>query len=635
MAKEDESTIVSSRSKASSREAESTNDASFARRLSILTASNEFLNREISSLEKERDALHRELTQIQNSYAGKIIERYRRWIARNRNYAAIRFYESIALWMLNRTVGAEEKDSRKRYQLWVKAHELTAERIDRISAAAAAFPYRPLVSVYVPVDGDAIEKLLANAIGSVRAQLYDNWELCLVNDAANDERIEAMLKRHGAGDHRIKVNGPIEGEFVVFLDQHDELSSDSIFELAKHLNRDQIADFIYWDEDRLDANGSRCDPFFKPDWSPDLLLSMNYVGRSFAVSRSLIEEAGGIRSEGVAKGVYDLVLRGTERAQRIVHIPEVLYHRRESDSASKDPLAIEEALWRRGLGAKVETSHPGRYSVRYQIRDHPMVSVLIPTKDNCRLLQHCIDSIGRKTDYPNYEIIVLDNDSSDRETLNYFARIADKVRILRCPGRFNFSAINNRGAAEARGDFLLFLNNDTEVIRPDWMRAMVEQAQRPAVGAVGAKLLFSDGRIQHAGVVLGLGGIVGHALRLMRDDAKHYPPLADVIRNCSAVTGACMMMRRSLFDEMGGLDETLPMDFNDVDLCLRLRQRGHLIVYTPLAVLYHHESATRGHLHLPEYQELFLQRWGRYIRNGDPYYNRNLTLATEDWSVAI
>ena len=601
----------------------------------MVTASNQFLNRELASLQTERDALRRELTQIHNSYAGKIIEHYRRWIARNRNNAAIRIYESIALWILNRIVGPEEQDSRKRYQLWMKAHELTAERLEAITAAAATFPYRPLVSVYISADGDAIEELLTKAIESVRTQLYDNWELCLVNDDANDERIETMLNRYADNDHGIKVNHSIDGEFVVFLGQHGELSRDSMFELVRQLNHDQMADFVYWDEDQLDANGSRCAPFFKPDWSPDLILSMNYVGESFAVSRSLIDEAGGIRSEDGVEQVYDLVLRATERAQRIVHIPEVLYHRRESTAASQGAHAIEQTLRRRGLGAKVETSHAGHYSVRYEIRDNPMVSILIPTKDNCRLLRQCIDSIGKTTDYPNYEIIVMDNDSSDRETLDYFARIADKVHILRCPGRFNFSAINNRGAAQARGEFLLFLNNDTEVKRADWMRAMVEQAQRPEVGAVGAKLLFSDGRIQHAGVVLGVDGIVGHAFRLVRDDGAGYPVLANLIRDCSAVTAACMMMRHSVFDEVGGFDETLPVDFNDVDLCLRLREGGYLIVYTPLALLYHHESATRGHFHHPEYKELFLQRWGRSIRNGDPYYNRNLTLTTEDWSVAI
>ena len=605
------------------------------RRRALVTASNEFLKRELSSSETERDTLRRELTQFQNSYAGKIIARYRRWIERNRNHPAIRLYESIALWMLNRIVGPEEKDVRKRYRLWMKAHELTAERIEAIAAASATFPYRPLVSAYISVNGGVIEALLAKVIESVRRQVYDNWELCLVTEQANDQRIEAILNRHAANDPRIKLRHTIDGEFGVFLGQHGELSRNAMFELIKHLNRHPLDDLIYWDEDQLDANGSRCEPFFKPDWSPDLILSMNYVGESFAVRRSLIDEAGGMRSNYGVDRVYDLVLRATERTQAIVHIPEVLYHRHESDAALQDTRSIGEALRRRGVSGRVETSHPDCYSVRYEIRDYPIVSILIPTKDKSRLLRQCIDSIEKNTDYPNYEIIVLDNESSDRETLDYFARIAEKVRILRCPGRFNFSAINNRGAAEARGEFLLFLNNDTEVIRPEWMHAMVEHALRPEVGAVGAKLLFGDGRIQHAGVVLGLEGIVGHAFRLVREDAAGHPVLANVIRDCSAVTAACMMMRHSLFDEVGGFDEALPIDFNDVDLCLRLRRRGYLIVYTPLALLYHYESATRGHRHHLEYQKLFLQRWSSYIRSGDPYYNRNLTLTTEDWSVAI
>ena len=635
MTKQAESATGAPESKASSLEARSAAaESSPDRQVAILAASNQFLNREISALETERDALRRELTQIKNSYAGKIIERYRRWIARNRHSAPVRLYESIALWMLNRTVGHEEQDPRKRYQLWMRAHELTAERLAAIVAAAATFPYRPLISVYISVDGDAIEKLLINAIQSVRTQLYENWQLCLVI-SQGDERIAAMVDCLVTGEPRIKLKSRIDGEFVVFLGQHGELSRDAMFELVKQLNRDEFADFVYWDEDQLDASGVRCGPFFKPDWSPDLILSMNYVGESFAVRRSLVDEAGGIGSERGVEWVYDLVLRATERTPRIVHIPEILYHRGESARVSQDAHAVEEALRRRGVGAKVETSRPGHYSVRYEIRDNPMVSILIPTKDNCRLLHQCIDSIGKKTDYPNYEIIVMDNESSDRETLNYFSRIADKARILRCPGRFNFSAINNRGAAEARGEFILFLNNDTEVIRPDSVRAMVEQAQRPEVGAVGAKLLFGDGRIQHAGVVLGIEGIAGHAFRLVRDDGGRYPELANVIRDCSAVTAACMMMQRSRFEEMRGFDEKLPIDFNDVDLCLRLRQRGYQIVYTPLALLYHHESATRGHFHIPEYQDLLLRRWGSYIRNGDPYYNRNLTLTTEDWAVAI
>ena len=635
MAKEDESAAESAQSKALGLEPESAKEASLGHRLSTLNASNEFLNREMSMLESERDALRLELRNIQNSYAWKIIGRYRRWLARNQHRAPIRLYEAIASWMLNRTVGPEEQDPRTRYQLWIEAHELTAERIQVIAAAAAAFSYRPLISVYISVHGDMIENFLTRAIDSVRAQLYDNWKLYVARDETNEDRVRAMLDRYAAGEPRIKEEPFAESEFVVFLEQYGELSRDSLFELVKQLNRNRLADLIYWDEDEFDAEGSRCEPFFKPDWSPDLILSMNYVGRSFAVRKSLIDVVGGIRSEYGVDQVYDLILRVAERTDAIVHIPQVLYHRRETDTGSNSAQVIEAALRRRGLRGKVETSHPERHSVRYEVRGDPMVSILIPTKDKCLLLRQCINSIAKKTDYTNYEIVVLDNDSRDPETLKYFQQISDWVRVLRCPGRFNFSAINNRGAAEARGEFLLFLNNDTEVIQPDWMRALIEQAQRPEVGAVGAKLLFSDGRIQHAGIVLGIDGTTGHAFRLLPCDVPRRPQLANVIRNCSAVTAACMMMRRSLFDEVGAFDEALPLDFNDVDLCLRLRLRGYLIVYTPLALLYHHESATRGRFHIQECQELFLRRWGRYVRNGDPYYNRNLTLATEDWTIAI
>jgi GT2 family glycosyltransferase len=332
---------------------------------------------------------------------------------------------------------------------------------------------------------------------------------------------------------------------------------------------------------------------------------------------------------------YDLVLRASERTSSIVHIPKVLYHQGETENPPDDVRAIEEALRRRSLHGKVVTMGRGRYSVRYEILHNPMVSILIPTRDKRELLEKCIDTILEKTNYTNYEIIILDNDSSEPETLRYFQQISDKARILRCPGPFNFSAINNRGVVASRGDLLIFLNNDTEVISPHWMRALIEQAQRPEVGAVGAKLLFRDRRIQHAGVVLGIDGLVLHAFGHLPDDGPDSPELANVIRDCSAVTGACMMMRRSLFDEVGGFDESLPENFNDIDLCLRLRQRGYLIVYTPLALLYHHERSSRRGGRAQPHLDIFMRRWGAYIRAGDPYYNPNLTLAKSDWSVAI
>jgi GT2 family glycosyltransferase len=448
-------------------------------------------------------------------------------------------------------------------------------------------------------------------------------------------------------DARIEVSnepaGSVKGEFIVFLDPQGRLARDALYEVVKRLNRNPLTDLFYWDEDRIDSQGRRSEPFFKPDWNPDLLLSMNYIGECFLLRRALAEELEGPRREFAPAQNYDLALRATERTSRIVHIPEVLYHRHletaspsaPHDSARTEPSAraLEAALKRRDQHGVVATIAPGLYAVRYEIRDDPLVSILIPTRDRCEMLRQCLDSIYRATDYRKYEIIILDNDSKEPATLAYFEELAGKVQVVRCPGPFNFSALNNLGAAMASGEYLLFLNNDTEVIRRDWMRAMLEQAQRPEVGAVGAKLLFADERIQHAGVVLGMGGLAGHAFEYEAGHQLLYFGLSDAIRDCSAVTAACMMMRRAVFDEVGRFDEALVVEFNDIDLCLRLRERGYLVVYTPLALLHHFESVTRRHFpHLNDHQ-LFVKRWEHCLRNGDPYYNRNLTLAGWDFSI--
>ncbi len=633
-----------------------------AEKASILVeASNEFLKREIQRLESEREAMRRELQQIQQSYAWRMVNSYRRWIARYRDNSVVRLYERIALWMLNRMVENDEQDERKRYQLWLQSHKLTPEIIETMKAAAASLPYRPLISVVLSVGSATIENWLAMAIDSVRAQLYDHWQLCIASDESAGQSIELMLARYMAEDPRIvarhspgrTAGAPIDlrdfvkGEFITFLDQFGQLGAAAFYQVVKRLNRNPLDDLLYWDEDKLDSEGRRVEPFFKPDWSPDLLLSMNYLGECFVIRSTLVEKLGGLRRGFAPSQNYDLALRAVEQTDRIAHLPEVLYHRcNESvwlphlaDEVAERDLqstrAIGEAVRRRGEDGTVDTISPGLYAVRYDIRDEPLVSILIPTRDNCQLLRKCLESVHRNTDYKNYEIIILDNDSAEPETLEYFKEIAAEIQIHRCPGPFNFSAINNLGAAKAGGKFLLFLNNDTRVIRRDWMRAMIEQAQRPEVGAVGAKLLFADGRIQHAGMVLGICGMIGHAFRFKSCNAQHYCGLADVIRDCSAVTAACMMMRHSVFDEVKGLDEKLPIEFNDVDLCLRLRQRRYLVVYTPLALLNHYEGATRHRIHVPGDLEVFMKRWGSCLKNGDPYYNRNLTLAREDWTIEL
>jgi GT2 family glycosyltransferase len=528
--------------------------------------------------------------------------------------------------------------------------------------AARDLPYQPLISILTPVY-ETDEALLRSAIESVRAQVYGKWELCLVDDGSRSPHVKSVLDEYAAMDPRIRVEhlpqnqGIAEasaqalrmatGEFAGLLDHDDELSPDALFEVAKLLSQKRDVDLIYSDEDKIDAKGHRLEPFFKPEWSPDLLLSMNYITHFAVLRRCLLSEVGGFRRGYDGSQDYDLLLRFTEQTNRIAHIPKVLYHwRRVGGSVAVSPhvksyaheagrRALEDALERRGSAASADGLDAGRYRVRYKLGGTPLVSIIIPTRDASHLLQQCLQSIEHKTGYERYELIILDNESSDPATARYFETIAVKHRVYRVPGDFNFSAINNFGVSMASGDFLLFLNNDVQVSEAGWLGAMLEQAQRAEVGAVGAKLLYPDGRIQHAGIVLGLLGGTGHAFRFQRPDEPGYHSFSDVVRNCSAVTGACMMVRRRVFEEIGGFDPRFKVAYNDVDLCLRLRQRGYLVVYTPFAVLYHHESATRGTLYPPEEEALYWKLWGQMTSSGDPYYNPNLTRTREDWTLDL
>lgn len=554
------------------------------------------------------------------------------------------------------------QDLDAQYQVWLQRHRLTRQDIARIKAAVDTFRYAPLISIVTPVY-NTDETWLRKAVESVRDQIYPRWELCLVNDTSTTAHVRSVLDEYAAADPRVRVKhlprnqgvagasthalSLATGEFVGFLDHDDELPPDALFEVVKRLNEDPDLDLLYSDEDKLEPDGSRVDPFFKPDWSPNLLLSMNYITHFSVFRRSLLGEIGGFRGGLDGSQDYDLLLRFTEHTDKIAHIPKILYHWRKApgsaaaSNAAKSSAynagrrAIEDTLRRRGYEGRVESTMPGRYTVRYRLRGTPLVSIIIPTRDQRQLLQQCLRTVEEKTSYPRYEIIVLDNDSTEPQTLKYLAAIAGKWRVYRYPGPFNFSAINNFGAAQASGDYFLFLNNDIQVIRSDWLTAMLELAQQPEIGAVGAKLLYPDGRVQHAGVILGIGGVAGHAFKYSPGDAQRYFSMSDVVRNCSAVTAACMMVRRRVFKEVGGFDERFRVAYNDVDFCLRLRQRGHLIVYTPVALLYHHESATRGRRHPSEDEDLCWKVWGDLIRAGDPYYNPNLTLSRENWSLRL
>lgn len=535
----------------------------------------------------------------------------------------------------------------EQYQRWLQAHTPTERDLDQMRQAARRLSYQPLISIIMPVYNPD-PTWLREAIESVRAQVYERWELCIADDGSTRPGVREVLEEFAGSDGRIRVtylernegisaasNAALSlarGEFAGFLDHDDELKPEALFEVVKALNEDRALDVLYTDEDKRAPDGRLVEPFFKPDWSPDLLMSVNYIAHFSLLRRSLVEEVGGFRQGYEGSQDYDLILRVTELTDRVAHIAKPLYTWRKvpgSTAASLDAKkfayragkrALQDALRRRGIRGEVrEGLHRGYYRVKYEIKGRPKVSIIIPTRDRVEMLRRCIGSIESRSTYRHYEIIVVDNDSRDPETLEYLAGL--RGRVIRYPYEFNYSKIVNLAAREAQGDALLFLNNDTEVISPGWIEAMLEQGQRPEVAAVGARLFYPDGRIQHEGIILGLGG--GSAGNV---DHAGYFGLGETVHNCSAVTGACMLTRSSVFWELGGFDEGLRVAFNDVDYCLRARQRGYLVVYTPFANLYHYESATRGRLHPQEDERLFRARWGNPGERWDPYYNRNLDL---------
>ena len=548
------------------------------------------------------------------------------------------------------------------YPVMVQNNRLRTRDLRRLYEETSAFGYRPLVSILMPVAGPHPNRL-ESTLDSVLAQIYPNWELCICCSDDAREQAEKTLSVYERLDRRIKTGrtkqdtgeaGLLDetsslatGEFVGVLGCGDELAPEALFEVVKVLQERTDSDLIYSDEDTIDDEGVRSHPRFKPDWSPDLLLSTNYISHLGVYRRSLLEEAGGFREGfGDCQG-YDLLLRFTERTDRILHIPKVLYHRRTangslpSESSNEDHTqahqALSDALERRGLEGSVEDGLlPTNFRARLRIKDEPKVSLIIPSRDNLSLLKNCIESVERLTTYRNYEIIIMDNDSVDPETVKYLDSTPHRVIPFREP--FNYSRINNAGVAQARGDYMLLLNDDTEVISGEWLEAMLEHAQRPEVGAVGAKLIYPDDRIQHAGILTGAGGawtpgVATHSHQFYPSDSPGYLGAVASVTNYSAVTAACIMLRKSIFEEVGGFDEeNLRVSFNDVDLCLRIRERGYSILYTPYAELYHHESVSRGYKGDPAEAQYMRDHWGEVLDN-DPYYNPNFSRGGGDFSL--
>ncbi|MCR4277980.1 MAG: glycosyltransferase family 2 protein [Candidatus Berkelbacteria bacterium] len=562
-------------------------------------------------------------------------------------------------------------EDRRAYKHWMARNEPTQAELTM--QATHRFENQPKLSIIVPTFNTPLT-FLAPMVESVRNQTYSNWELCIA-DGSNKEETRAYLRQLTEKDERVKVeylktnlgiaantNAAIKlarGEYIALLDHDDTLAPFALYEVVAALNRDPEADLLYSDEDKLTKDGkSRLKPHFKPDWSPDTLRTYNYITHLLVIKRSLLDTIGHIREGFEGSQDFDLVLRASEQAKRIVHIPKILYHWREHEHSTASNIkaknyvsystnkAIAEHLDRLGIKGRIlQGPLFGTCRVVYELPNKlPLVSIIIPTKDQAELLKHCLDSIINRSTYSNYEIILVDTGSIEPATQKLYLKLRKqpRVTIVNWHKPFNYSAVNNFAARQAKGDYLLFLNDDTEVTSSDWIEAMLEYAQRPDVGAVGAKLLYPDKTIQHGGVIVGLGGVAGHSHKHFPAGSFGYFGRLILPQNLSAVTAACVMISRKVFGEVGGFDEGYALAFNDIDLCLNIRQLGKLIVWTPYAELYHYESKTRGYEDTPEKiarfkKEIdrFTAKWGEFLRQGDPHYNPNLTLDREDFSLRL
>lgn len=534
------------------------------------------------------------------------------------------------------------------------------------------FPYSPKISIVVPLYKTP-SYFLDRMVGSVKAQTYGNWELCLSDGSGVDSPIADALNKLAEEDERIIIipadeqrriaentNRAIEaasGEFIAFADHDDELAPNALFEVVQALNEKSDLDVIYTDEDKIDENSKNyTEPQLKPEFNRELLRTVNYICHLLVVRKTLLDRAGYLNSEFEGAQDYDLTLRLIEMTDRIKRIPKILYHwRTHAGSTSEDPeskryafdagrRAIQAHYDRCGIKAEVyDGEYPGLYRTKF-IRDHdPLISILIPNKDHTDDLKRCVESLKNLSSYTNYEIIVIENNSEEEETFRYYDELKasdPKVNVVYYKGGFNFSKINNFGEQYANGEYLLLLNNDTEIIGNHCLEEMLGYCMLPDVGAVGARLYYNDDTIQHAGVVVGFGGCAGHCFVQQPRSSTGYCHRIICAQDYSAVTAACVMVDRKAYHEIGGMSEELAVAFNDIDMCLKLGQKGYKVVYNPYAELYHYESKSRGFENTPEKKarfnkeiDVFRQKWPDIFRDGDPYYNPNLTLKSQDFSL--
>ena len=540
------------------------------------------------------------------------------------------------------------------YEVWLKNHNEKTEYEE--------LKYRPLISVVIPVYNVA-GKYLRKCLNSILKQYYDNFEIIVVDDASTKKDTLRTLRRYGKNS-KIRVeyrskNGHISratndalkqarGEFVALMDDDDEIPENALYEVVKVLNRDKTLDFIYTDEDKITENGKRrFDPNFKSDWAPDSFYSSNYISHLGVIRRTLIEEVGGFRVGFEGAQDYDLYLRVLEKTDKICHIPKVLYHWRaipgstaaeignKNYAVERGRKAVEESLERKGIEADVKVAEKvPYYNVFYKIKGEPLVSIIIPTRDQAAVTRQCLESIYEKTTYKNFEIILVNNGSHEKEALELFKEYKKKYKnfkVLNADIEFNYSKLNNL-AVKNKGKYIVLLNNDTEILTKDWLEIMLGYAGQKHIGAVGAQLAFPDKKIQHAGVVMGLGGVAGHVLIDKNLDDPVWGGRLSAPYNYSAVTAACLMISRKKWDEVGGLEEKLKVAYNDVDFCLKLLEKGYYNVCVPMVKLYHYESRSRGKDETPEKKarveqerKYMYKKWDARIRK-DEFYNPNYSL---------
>ena len=565
----------------------------------------------------------------------------------------------------------KEPEKTDDYEQWILKHRPDKKTLRK--QKKTVFQKKPLISIEVPLY-QTPEPYLRELIDSVKAQSYENWQLCLA-DGSPDDRLKGFLDRNYGKENRIvyrklEQNGGISvntneavmlatGEYLMLCDHDDTLEPDALYEITKAINEKDAPDVLYTDEDKVSMDGKHYfDPNFKPDYNLFRLRENNYICHIFVVKKALTDRVGLLRTEFDGAQDYDFIFRCCEEADKVVHIPKVLYHWRcHMDSTAADPeskayayqagrRAIKEHYQRMGIDASVEmTERPGWYRSYVKIQDNPKISIIIPNKDHIEDLELCLFSLTKRSTYKNYEILIVENNSEKPETFEYYKKLPDrypKVKVLTWEKEFNYSAINNFAAKQAEGVYLLFLNNDVEILTPQWMEEMLQICQQKDVAITGAKLYYPDDTIQHAGVVLGLGGIAGHIMcKASREDPGYFGRTVTV-QEISAVTAACMMIRTEDFWNAGGFDETFQVAFNDIDLCMKVRAAGKKIVFTPYAELYHYESKSRGLEDTPEKQfrfdkevKAFEAKWSEQLAKGDPYYSPNLSVTEGDCSLRV